>query len=237
MSEKSGQNKSHQSSVMFAWMWPLVKLILTLLLGLLLMQAFSLLLLCNFGTENTDISLNQLLLAQLGTLQQLGITHPMVAVWVDWMVDGVQCVGDLAYHLVGQVGTYPSAMQYPTGFIDPTSLLPAVSSWGGIAIKTLQLGVLKLLVILLMLPMFGWFGLVGLVEGLVARDLRTFGGGRESSLLYHSARNALTPIVLLAVLLWMVLPMPIAPELLLLPFLLLFGIATKLGAGSFKKYL
>ena len=36
----------------------------------------------------------------------------------------------------------------------------------------------------------------GLVDGLVRRDLRKFGAGRESSYLYHKARGSIIPLAI-----------------------------------------
>ncbi len=235
MSQKSASSKT-QSSVLFLWLWPLVKLILTLLLALLLMQAINTLFWFKDGADATEISLNQSLLIQLGILEHLAMVHSMIAGILASWITTVQWVGDVLFRVLVEGHNHNSAIQYAT-WMNPNAVLPVMGSWAGVAIKTLQLGLLKLSIVLLLLPAFVWVGLVGLVEGLLKRDLRTFGGGRESALVYHSARNALTPIVMLTVLAWMVIPINVAPDVLLMPFLLMFGIAVMLSAGRFKKYL
>jgi hypothetical protein len=45
---------------------------------------------------------------------------------------------------------------------------------------------------------FVLFTLVALVDGLVRLDLRRWGGGRESSFVYHYAKQPVLPLVALA---------------------------------------
>jgi len=59
----------------------------------------------------------------------------------------------------------------------------------------------RLLVLLLTLPLVLTSVSVGLVDGLVHRDVRKFGAGRESGFVYHRAKASLLP---LAVLPWVV---------------------------------
>ena len=43
-------------------------------------------------------------------------------------------------------------------------------------------------------PVFVLFTLVALVDGLVRRDLRRWGGGRESSFVYHYAKQSVPAV-------------------------------------------
>ncbi|MBN1004659.1 TIGR03747 family integrating conjugative element membrane protein, partial [Pseudomonas aeruginosa] len=55
----------------------------------------------------------------------------------------------------------------------------------------------RLLVLCLTLPLFLMAAFVGLVDGLVRRDIRRFGAGRESGFIYHRARASLIPLAVL----------------------------------------
>jgi integrating conjugative element membrane protein (TIGR03747 family) len=55
---------------------------------------------------------------------------------------------------------------------------------------------IRLLVLFLTLPLFITAAFVGLVDGLVRRDIRRFGAGRESGYIYHRARACLMPLVI-----------------------------------------
>ncbi len=96
---------------------------------------------------------------------------------------------------------------------------------------------LRFITVLLFLPVYGLLGFTGLIDGLVQRDLRRFGGGRESALLYHRAKFYGTACLQWGLFLYLILPFAIQPEHLLLPFAILFGFAIAVTAKTFKKYL
>ncbi|HET8790750.1 MAG TPA: TIGR03747 family integrating conjugative element membrane protein [Modicisalibacter sp.] len=86
-------------------------------------------------------------------------------------------------------------------------------------------------------PLFFLAAAVGFTDGLVSRDLRRFGAGRESAFLYHHAKRMITPIFLTGWLIYLSLPFSIHPNLFLLPCALLFGLMISIATSSFKKYL
>lgn len=95
----------------------------------------------------------------------------------------------------------------------------------------------RLLVLCLMLPLFCMAAFVGLVDGLVRRDIRRFGAGRESGFVYHRAKAALMPLLVLPWVIYLALPVSVSPLLILLPSAVLLGVVVDIAAGSFKKYL
>ena len=95
----------------------------------------------------------------------------------------------------------------------------------------------RLMVLLLTMPLFLMGAFVGAVDGLVRRDIRRFGAGRESGFLYHRARASIVPLVALPWVVYLALPVSVQPLLILVPSALLLGVAVNLAAGSFKKYL
>jgi len=95
----------------------------------------------------------------------------------------------------------------------------------------------RLLVLLLTLPLFLLAAFVGLVDGLVRRDIRKFGAGRESGFVYHRAKASLMPLAVLPWILYLTLPVSVHPLLVLLPSAALLGLAVNITAASFKKYL
>ena len=94
-----------------------------------------------------------------------------------------------------------------------------------------------LLVLVLTLPLFMMAAFVGFVDGLVRRDVRKFGAGRESGFIYHRAKASLMPLAILPWVIYLALPISVHPLMILLPSAVLLGLATNLTAGSFKKYL
>jgi len=105
------------------------------------------------------------------------------------------------------------------------------------AAYTLLVFLVRLLVLCLMLPLFCMVAFVGLVDGLVRRDIRRFGAGRESGFVYHRAKAALMPLLVLPWVSYLALPVSVSPLLILLPSALLLGVVVDITAGSFKKYL
>lgn len=95
----------------------------------------------------------------------------------------------------------------------------------------------RVVILLLTSPLFLLAALVGFVDGLVRRDLRRFGAGRESAFIYHHAKRAITPIFVIGWLLYLSVPFAIHPNAFLLPCAALFGLLISIATGSFKKYL
>ncbi|KHL69376.1 membrane protein [Pseudomonas flexibilis] len=95
----------------------------------------------------------------------------------------------------------------------------------------------RLIILTLALPLFALAMLSGLVDGLVRRDLRKFGAGRESSFIYHRAKRLILPTISAPWLLYLALPVSLHPMWVLLPSAGLLGVAVAITAGTFKKYL
>ena len=103
--------------------------------------------------------------------------------------------------------------------------------------QTTQVFAVRLAILVLATPVFGLFTLVALVDGLVRRDLRRWGGGRESSFVYHYAKKATIPLIFMAWGLYLALPFSLHPSWIILPFALAFAFAVTVTASTFKKYL
>ncbi len=95
----------------------------------------------------------------------------------------------------------------------------------------------RLAILTLAMPVFLLFSLVALVDGLVQRDLRRWGGGRESSFIYHYAKKAALPLVVLTWVIYLALPFSLHPTFVVLPFATLFAMTVAVTASTFKKYL
>ncbi|MBI6855535.1 TIGR03747 family integrating conjugative element membrane protein [Pseudomonas cichorii] len=109
--------------------------------------------------------------------------------------------------------------------------------YGLAALYTLLVFCVRLVILTLTIPLFAMAAFVGFVDGLVRRDLRKFGAGRESSYLYHKARSTMMPLVIMPWTLYLALPFSVSPLLVLLPCAALLGISVSITASSFKKYL
>ncbi|MCP3663794.1 MAG: TIGR03747 family integrating conjugative element membrane protein, partial [Gammaproteobacteria bacterium] len=95
----------------------------------------------------------------------------------------------------------------------------------------------RLAILTLAMPVFLLFSLVALVDGLVQRDLRRWGGGRESSFVYHYTKKAAFPLVILTWVTYLALPFSLHPTFIVLPFAVMFALSVAVTASTFKKYL
>jgi integrating conjugative element membrane protein (TIGR03747 family) len=102
---------------------------------------------------------------------------------------------------------------------------------------TVLVFLVRLLVLVLTLPLFLMAAFTGLVDGLVRRDVRGFGAGRESGFVYHRARASLMPLAVLPWVTYLALPISVHPLLILLPSAALLGVAVCIASATFKKYL
>lgn len=104
------------------------------------------------------------------------------------------------------------------------------------ALNIFQISMVRLAIILFSLPVFALLVLVGSIDGLVERDLRRWGGGRESSNVYNLARKSVFPSFIIACVLYISLPFSINPTLVILPFALTMGLSTRIMFERLKKY-
>ncbi|MED7666715.1 TIGR03747 family integrating conjugative element membrane protein [Pseudomonas moraviensis subsp. stanleyae] len=124
------------------------------------------------------------------------------------------------------------------------------SLWGGInqlyvsiedfvmaAVYVTLTFVVRLTILVLATPLFLLTMLTGFVDGLVRRDLRKFGAGRESSFVYHRAKRAVIPLLIVPWIIYLSLPFSLNPLAILLPCAVLLGATVAITAMTFKKYL
>ncbi len=112
-----------------------------------------------------------------------------------------------------------------------------VENYGLAAVYATLTSLARLLILTLTLPLFLMAGFTGLVDGLVRRDLRRFGAGRESGFIYHRAKMMMLPLLVLPWIIYPALPVTISPIVVLLPSATVLGLVVSVSAGSFKKYL
>ncbi len=101
----------------------------------------------------------------------------------------------------------------------------------------IQLFIVRILIVLLTLPAYIIVALAAVVDGLVQRDLRRYGGGREYGLVYHRVKPYLTPMVILPAFIYLSLPLAMHPNLIFVPAAMLFGLTIFITAATFKKYI
>lgn len=97
--------------------------------------------------------------------------------------------------------------------------------------------VIRLIIIAFTSPLFLFAGAAGLTEGLMMRDIRKFGAGRESAFIYHHARRYVMPLMITSWVVYLSLPFSIHPNIILVPSALLFGLVICITSATFKKFL
>ncbi|AUG07801.1 TIGR03747 family integrating conjugative element membrane protein [Pseudomonas sp. S09G 359] len=97
--------------------------------------------------------------------------------------------------------------------------------------------VVRLTILVLATPLFLLATLTGFVDGLMRRDLRKFGAGRESSFVYHRAKRAVLPLLIVPWIIYLSLPFSLNPMAIFLPCAVMLGATTAITAATFKKYI
>ena len=105
------------------------------------------------------------------------------------------------------------------------------------AMNITELVAVRVAIALLSLPAFILIGIAATVDGLVERDLRKFGGGIERAMVYHYVKPHAKPIIVLAWLVYLSMPVSIHPNMIFIPAALMFGLVTFITVSSFKKFL
>lgn len=95
----------------------------------------------------------------------------------------------------------------------------------------------RLTILILAIPLFLLATLTGFVDGLMHRDLRKFGAGRESSFVYHRAKRAVMPLLVVPWIIYLSLPITLNPMAVFIPCAILLGAVTTITATTFKKYI
>lgn len=102
---------------------------------------------------------------------------------------------------------------------------------------TIELNAVRLAVIVMSMPALILLGMYAMIDGLVERDLRTWGGGHETSYVYHHAKKFILPMIFLPIIIYLSLPWSIHPSIFVLAFAIPFAISIWLTSMYFKKYL
>ena len=105
------------------------------------------------------------------------------------------------------------------------------------AIIITQVFALRVIVIVFSLPVFLVFAIAAVCDGLVERDLRKWGGGREHGWLWHHVKPWIVPAFILPVIIYLSLPISLHPNWVLMPFALIFAAAIWMTSAFFKKHI
>ncbi|TVT81958.1 TIGR03747 family integrating conjugative element membrane protein [Pseudomonas sp. H3(2019)] len=176
-------------------------------------------------------------LLQSVIIKEPGRTAAWLAQWVyDWVMvktglqDNINSMTQYARTAHSQAGNFD--LRYQIGWA-----MIKFQDYGLSALYTVLTFCVRMVILTLTIPLFLLAAFTGLVDGLVRRDLRKFGSGRESSYLYHKARGTILPLTIVPWTVYLAIPISISPLLILLPCALLLGVSVCITVSSFKKYL
>ena len=105
------------------------------------------------------------------------------------------------------------------------------------ALITVQVLMVRVVLLVFSAPAFLLFGVVGLAGGLTLRDIRRWSAGREFGGVYHMAKRGAPRVLAAAAFVYLGVPFAVHPSAVIVPGAALFGAAVCVVAASFKKYL
>ncbi|KAB0502642.1 TIGR03747 family integrating conjugative element membrane protein [Pseudomonas lini] len=124
------------------------------------------------------------------------------------------------------------------GFWSRTSLIyMSIEDFVLAAVYVTFIFVVRLTILVLVTPLFMLASFTGFIDGLMRRDLRKFGAGRESSFVYHRAKRAVMPLLIIPWIIYLSLPFSLNPIAIFLPCAVILGATLAITATTFKKYL
>jgi integrating conjugative element membrane protein (TIGR03747 family) len=155
--------------------------------------------------------------------------------------------------LVNWVAIYITGQPLYQGTLEPTQYIPHNLLDGGTlfdghtmawikmyllaAVYILMVCIIRFSIILFTLPLYALFYFLAFLDGLMLRDLRRFGGARESGIRHHYAKKAILPSLWGGWGLYMAIPVTIHPNWILVPSVLFGSFALWVATRFFKKYL
>lgn len=105
------------------------------------------------------------------------------------------------------------------------------------ALLTLQVFMVRVVLLGFSLPAFLLFGAVGVTSGLTLRDIRRWSAGREFGGVYHRSKRIAPTVLKAAAVVYLAIPFAVHPTAVIVPGAALFGVMVMLVTSTFKKYL
>jgi len=188
-----------------------------------------------FWPEEGDLHSEKMLISEFGYLSQDFVNSFIISKPVQF----TESLITEAYDLLAIKTGLLEIINEPIN--DSNSLIVLLLSSIGIYIKAIiniiLVFIVRMVILVLSIPIFLLAGIVGIVDGLVRRDIRRFGAGRESSFLYYYSKSFVKKILILSWIIYLSIPFSIHPNIVFIPTSFLFGLSISITFGSFKKYL
>lgn len=206
----------------------ILNLFIVILLGGLILLAWSMSLWGRFGFETAQLRLEHLIRQQNAAI----VPFNMISVHTSWVKLPTESI-------TSKVREMNNALPQPNSeltSITYDALQMAKQLWLLIGM-TAHVMVLKLTILLAAIPLFVLAMTAGLVDGLNQRVIRTASLGRESSYVFHQLNRLFRRGLVVLLGLWLAIPVSITPALMLVPVSGLLSVMVSVTASRFKKYL
>ena len=174
--------------------WLLVRLLVVMVFGCLVSIALTVVMTKITGTEATAVILNN----------EIQEAHDVIVVHVD----------NFEHSIMGRwensIPAVNSSLPITLPIIAKTKqeqVWTVVQPFVNVMLLSVKLSLLRCYIILHWLLLFLILGIVGLSDGLSQRVIRRLSGGRESALIYHSAKSLVMMVLLCGVFLAIILPL------------------------------
>lgn len=105
------------------------------------------------------------------------------------------------------------------------------------AVYIVQVYAIRLTILFLSIPLLFTAIAYGASKGLNERSARRWGGGRESSTVFHWSKMLWTMLLVSPFIIYLALPFSVHPSLVILPCAAALGAMTFIMASSYKKYI
>ena len=127
-----------------------------------------------------------------------------------------------------------TGLEHVLAWLSTTSALLAV--YLEASLNSIRIFLVRLAITITALPLFLLFAWWGMMEGLVRRDLRRFGGDIEHGMVYHWAKHVAGAVLAIPVFLYLAWPGSINPAAVFVPFALALGVNLMIVSATFTKY-
>jgi len=103
-------------------------------------------------------------------------------------------------------------------------------------INTTMIVAVRVTIATLSMPAFLIIGIAALIDGLVQRELRIYGGGIERASIYHHVKPWIKPALVTPWFLYLSMPFSVHPNVIFVPAMLFFGMTVFITAALYKKH-
>lgn len=131
----------------------------------------------------------------------------------------------------------PKRWQEITGILGDGRYIQGVQNFLLAAIYIAMVCTIRLVIIMFTIPLYALFFILAFFDGLMLRDLRRFGGARESGIRYHYSKKFVIPSLWGGWGLYMAIPISVHPNMILVPSVILGSFSLWIATRYFKKYL